>query len=53
MGETTLIQIRLPKDFNLKLNIWLAEVNSIRKDKINKADLLVELAQIGLQSEKL
>ena len=52
MGEYTLIQLRLPKEFNYELDRWLMETNNIRKEKINKADLIVELAKKQLLKEK-
>jgi len=53
MEEYKLIQLRLPKEFNYKLDKWLLEVNNIRKDRINKADLIVELAMKQLLKEEL
>lgn len=52
MEEYTLIQLRLPKDFNYKLEMHLAKLRQMNV-KTNKADLITKLAQIGLKSEKL
>jgi len=52
MEEYTLIQLRLPKEFNYELDKWLLEVNNIRKNKIKKSDFIVELARKQLLREK-
>jgi hypothetical protein len=52
MEECTLVQVRLPKDFNYKLEIQMVKLKQSGV-KTNKADLIVKLAQVGLQSEKI
>ena len=53
MKEYTLVQVRQPKNFNYKLEVHMAKLKQMNVKKINKADLIVKLAEIGLQSEKL
>ena len=52
MEEYTLIQLRLPKEFNYELDKWLLELNNVRKDRLNKSDLIVQLARKQLLKEK-
>jgi len=52
MEEFTKILVRIPKDFDYKLNLRLVEQrrNGIKR---NKADEIIKLAQIGLLKESL
>jgi hypothetical protein len=53
MEEHTLIQLKMPKDFNYKLDVYIAKLRrdgSIKKEK-TKADILLALASAGLQHE--
>ena len=50
MEEFTLIQLRLPKDFNYRLDVLIRKLkrdNLIKKEK-TKAQFLLECAEIGL-----
>ena len=50
MEESTLIQLKLPKEFNYKLDIYIAKLRRdgfIRNDK-TKAQVLIECAELGL-----
>jgi hypothetical protein len=54
MEEFTLIQIRIPKDFNLRLNKYIAELRyQYPKDRITKEKEIIRLAQIGLLNETI
>ena len=52
MEEFTKILVRIPKDFDYKLNLRLVEQrrNGVKR---NKADEIIKLAQIGLLKESL
>ena len=53
MEEYTLIQLKLPKEFNYKLDVYIAKLKrdgAMKEDK-NKAQVLISLAQIGLLNE--
>ena len=50
MEEYTLIQIRLPKDFNHKLNLYMLRLKELNV-KTSKAQVLACLAEIGLNHE--
>jgi hypothetical protein len=53
MEEFTLIQLRLPNEFNYKLEVYLAKLKRdghVKKDK-TKAQVLLALAERGLQNE--
>jgi hypothetical protein len=47
MEEATLIQLRLPKDFDYKVNTYLVELKNEGVTK-SKATLIMELAQEAL-----
>ena len=47
MDEATLIQLRLPKEFDYELNKYLVELKSENNSK-SKATLIVELANEAL-----
>lgn len=50
MEEFTLIQLKLPKEFNYRLDVLIAKLRRdghIAKDK-TKAQVLIECAEIGL-----
>lgn len=50
MEEFTLIQLKLPKDFNYRLDVLIRKLkrdNLIKKEK-TKAQFLLECAEIGL-----
>lgn len=54
MEGFTLIQVKLPNDFNYKLDVYIAKLRcdgSIKKNK-TKADILLALAGAGLQHTK-
>jgi len=54
MEDYTLIQLRIPKDFNYKLEVYIAELKRdglIKEDK-TKAQILINLAMLGLKIEK-
>jgi hypothetical protein len=54
MEEYTLMQIRIPKDFNLRLNKYIADLRyQYPKDKISKEKQIIKLAQIGLLHESI
>lgn len=49
MEDFTLIQIRLPKEFDYKLNLYLAELKRTNKIKDkSKAQLILSLAEESL-----
>jgi len=52
MEEFTKVLVRIPKDFDYKLNLRLVEQrrNGIKR---TKADEIIKLAQIGLLKESL
>jgi hypothetical protein len=53
MEEGTLIQLTLPKEFNYKLDVYIAKLRkdgSIKRDK-TKAQILIALAEAGLLHE--
>lgn len=54
MDEFTLIQLKLPKDFNYRLDVYIAELkrDGLLKEEKTKAQILINLAQLGLQIEK-
>lgn len=50
MEEFTIIQLRLPKEFNYELNVYIAQLRRdgrIKKDK-TKAQILISLAEESL-----
>lgn len=53
MEDFTTIQLKLPNDFNYKLEVYLAKLKRdghIKKDK-TKAQVLISLAEAGLLHE--
>ena len=52
MEESTNIRLKIPKDFDYKLNLRLAELKRL-KIKRTKAEEIIKLAQIGLLKDKL
>lgn len=52
MEEFTNVFIRLPKDFDYQLNLYMAEMKR-RNIKITKAEAIVKFARIGLLNEKI
>ena len=52
MESFTLIQIKLSEDFDYKLNLRIAELKRLGVKK-TKAQLVAELAQIGLLNSKI
>ena len=50
MEKFTIIQLKLPKDFNYKLDVFIAKLKRdghIKNDK-TKAQVLIECAELGL-----
>jgi hypothetical protein len=52
MEEFTTIRLSIPKDFDYKLNLRLAELRRMNI-KRTKADEIIKLAQIGLLKENI
>jgi len=52
MEEYTKILLRLPKDFDYKLNLRLAELKRMNI-KRTKAEEIIKLAQIGILHDKI
>ena len=52
MEEFTKVLVHIPKDFDYKLNLRLAELKRM-KIKRTKAEEIIKLAQIGLLKDKL
>ena len=52
MADYTNIRCRVPKDFDYKLNLRLAELKHINI-KRTKAEEIIRLAQIGLNNDKI
>ena len=50
MEEYTLIQIRLPKEFDYKLNLLMARLKQLNV-KATKADTIVHLAGMQINKE--
>ena len=54
MAKETNIRLKLPKDFNYELDVYVAGLKRdglIKEDK-TKAQILISLARLGLQIEK-
>jgi len=52
MEEFTKVLVHIPKDFDYKLNLRLAELKRL-KIKRTKAEEIIKLAQIGLLKDKI
>ena len=52
MEESTNIRLKIPKEFDYKLNLRLAELKRM-KIKRTKAEEIIKLAQIGLLKDKI
>jgi hypothetical protein len=54
MEEYTLIQLKLPKDFNFDLDVYIAKLKRDGKmqESKTKAEILISLAQQSLTKEK-
>jgi len=50
MEEYTIVQVKVPKDLDYKLNLWLAELKKLNI-KSSKANEIIRLATIGYNTE--
>jgi len=50
--DNTKLLLMIPKEFNYKLNVHLAKLR-LKGVKRTKHDLIIQLAQVGFQHEKI
>jgi hypothetical protein len=54
MEDFTTIQLKLPKDFNYDLDVYIAKLkrDGLMKEEKTKAQIIINLAMLGFKVEK-